>query len=144
MMLARDLAWHLGQLCDIRLTMPDEAEQAYQRVLRRDPDHASPHAALVQLYSRNHRSSDLRALVERRKSRAQDNDARLALLFSIADLDEGVLDNDGAAIRDYNQVLEIDPGNARAWKALDRLYTAAEDWKALDELLARRIPYAEV
>src|SRR5262249_31551577 len=129
--LARDLAWDLGQLCDVRLDMPDEAEKAYQRVLERDPDHESAPAALVQLYSGNDRWSDLRALFEKRKGRAKDNDARLGLLFQIADLDEGVLDNQGAAIRDYHQVLEIDPANARAWKALDRLYTATEDWKAL-------------
>ncbi len=142
--LARDLAWDLGQLCDVRLGMPDEAEGAYKRVLDRDPDHESAHIALVQLYSGNDRWADLRTLFEKRKSRAADNDARLGLLFSISDLDEGVLGDEPAAIRDYVEVLEIDPANVRAYKALDRLYTSLENWQALDDLLSRRVPHAAV
>ncbi|HEX4459504.1 MAG TPA: tetratricopeptide repeat protein, partial [Polyangia bacterium] len=58
------------------------------------------------------------------------------------DLDEGVLDDQPAATRDYVEVLELDPSSQRAFRALERLYTTAENWKALDELLQRRIPFA--
>jgi tetratricopeptide (TPR) repeat protein len=142
--LARDLAWDLGQLFDARLSMPDEAEQAYLRVLDRDPEGADAYVALVQLYSVNERWPQLRKLLERKKARANDNETRLGVLFQISDLDEGVLGAEDAAIADYLEILELDPGSHRAFRALDRLYTGAEKWKELDTLLERRIPHAVV
>ena len=140
--LARDLGWDLGQLFDARLGMPNDAEQAYQRVLARDESNEDAQIALVQLYSVNERWQDLRALLEGKKARALDPEARLSLLYQISDLDEGVLDDRPAATRDYVEVLEIDPGSQRAFRALERLYTTDDNWRALDDLLARRIPFA--
>jgi hypothetical protein len=96
----------------------------------------------VQLYSVNERWGDLRALLEGKKARALDPEARLSLLYQISDLDEGVLDDQPAATKDYVEILEVDPGSQRAFRALERLYSTAENWRALDELLARRIPFA--
>jgi tetratricopeptide (TPR) repeat protein len=140
--LARELAWDLGQLFDARLGMPLDAEAAYKRVLERDAGYEDAQIALVQLYSVHERWTDLRALLEAKKERAADTEARLSLLYQISDLDEGVLDDRAAATRDYVEVLEIDPASQRAFRALERLYTTAENWQSLDELLARRIPFA--
>jgi tetratricopeptide (TPR) repeat protein len=144
--LARDLAWDLGQLFDARLGMPDDAEQAYLRVLERDPQSADAHVALVQLYSVHERWPKLRTLLEKKQRAAQDSAERIAMLFQISDLDEGVLSDDLAAINDYLEILVIDGGaheaSHRAFRSLDRLYGAREDWKSLDELLERRIPFA--
>ncbi|HEX4458684.1 MAG TPA: tetratricopeptide repeat protein, partial [Polyangia bacterium] len=140
--LAKDLAWDLGQLFDARLGMPADAEAAYKRVLERDATNEDAQIALVQLYSINERWQDLRTLLEGKKQRALDAEGRLSLLYQISDLDEGVLDDQPAATRDYIEVLELDPGSQRAFRALERLYTTAESWKALDDLLQRRIPFA--
>src|SRR5260370_23275975 len=140
--LARDLAWDLGQLFDARLGMPNDAELAYKRVLERDPANEDAQIALVQLYSVNERWQDLRRLLQGKKARALDNEARLSLLYQISDLDEGVLDDEAAATKDYAEVLEIDPASQRAFRALERLHTTSEKWKELDELLARRVPFA--
>ena len=40
---------------------------------------------------------------------------------------------------EYRRVLEIDPSNAKAYTSLDRLYSVAGDWPALEELLARQV-----
>ncbi|MGZ3405885.1 MAG: tetratricopeptide repeat protein, partial [Polyangia bacterium] len=140
--LAKELGWDLGQLFDARLGMPNDAEQAYKRVLARDEANEDAQIALVQLYSVNERWQDLRTLLEGKKARALDPEGRLSLLYQISDLDEGVLDDRPAATRDYIEVLEIDPGSQRAFRALERLYTTDENWRALDELLSRRIPFA--
>jgi tetratricopeptide (TPR) repeat protein len=139
--LARDLAWDLGQLFETRLGMPEDAEAAYRRVLERDPDHEGAYVALAQLYSSAERWKDLRALLTSRKGRALDSAARLALLYQISDLDEGVLGDETAAISDYVEILELDPGAHQAFRALDRLYTAQEKWRDLDALLERRAPH---
>ena len=140
--LARDLGWDLGQLFDARLGMPNDAEAAYRRVLSRDETNEDAQIALVQLYSVNERWQDLRSLLEGKKTRALDPEARLSLLYQISDLDEGVIDDRAAATRDYIEVLELDPGSQRAFRALERLYTSDENWRALDDLLARRVPFA--
>ncbi|HEX8953331.1 MAG TPA: hypothetical protein VF945_15860, partial [Polyangia bacterium] len=137
--LAKELGWDLGQLFDARLGMPNDAEAAYKRVLSRDEANEDAQIALVQLYSVHERWQDLRSLLEGKKARALDPEARLSLLYQISDLDEGVLDDRAAATRDYIEVLELDPGSQRAFRALERLYTTEESWRALDELLARRI-----
>ncbi len=140
--LARDLAWDLGQLFDARLQMPDEAEQAYLRVLDRDAENPDAYVALVQLYSVNERWAQLRTLLAKKKARALDSAGRLSVLFQISDLDEGVLGADDAAVADYLEILEIDPSSHRAFRSLDRLYTSAEKWKELDGLLEKRVPHA--
>lgn len=140
--LATALAWDLGQLFDARLQMPDEAEKAYRRVLEREPEHGEASVALVQLYSVNERWSDLRALLEQKKARALDTQSRMHILFQISDLDEGVLGNEEAAERDYREILELDPGSDRAFRALDRLLSSREKWTDLAELLERRTAYA--
>src|SRR6202012_2680192 len=101
----RDLGWDLGQLFDARLGMPNDAEEAYKRVLGHDEKNEDAQVALVQLYSVNERWQDLRALLEGKKARALDPEARLSLLYQISDLDEGVLDDRPAATKDYVEVL---------------------------------------
>ena len=59
----------------------------------RDPANEDAQIALVQLYSVNERWQDLRSLLEGKKARALDPEARLSLLYQICDLDEGVLDD---------------------------------------------------
>src|SRR5262249_54163145 len=131
--LARDLAWDLGQLFDTRLGMAHDAEAAHRPVLEREPTNDEAEAALRELSSVNERWLDLRGLLQTKKSRAMDPEARLSLLYQISDLDEGVLDDHDAATRDYVEVLDIDAGSQRAFRALERLYTTEERWRQLDD-----------
>jgi tetratricopeptide (TPR) repeat protein len=143
--LARDLAWDLGRLFADRLGMPGDAEEAYRRVLARDPGHAGADVALVTLLSSNEKWPALRAFLAEKAERALSPSEKMGLLFRVAELDEGVLGNDDAAIADYAAVLAIDPAGpeaARAARALDRLYTEKERWRDLDALLEARVPYA--
>ena len=143
--LARDLAWDLGRLFADRLGMPDDAEEAYRRVLARDPEHAGADVALVTLLSSNEKWPALRAFLADKAQRALAPGDKIGLLFRVAELDEGVLGNDDAAIADYAEVLALDPAGpeaVRAARALDRLYTQKERWRELDALLESRVPYA--
>jgi tetratricopeptide (TPR) repeat protein len=141
--LARDLAWDLGQLYSEQLHRLEEAEQAYARVLERDETHEGAARALEEIYRSGERFRELRALLERRKDLAVEPSERKDLLFQICDLDEGVLEDEEAAAKDYAEILELEPSNPRAFKALERLHTAAERWRDLDELLARAVPHVD-
>ncbi len=141
--LARDLAWELGQLFDTYLHQSSDAEKAYVRVLERDEAHEGAAQALEQIYRGEERFRELRRLLERRKDLAVEASERKELLFQICDLDEGVLEDEEAAARDYAEILELDPSNTRGFKALERLHTGAERWRDLDELLARAVPHID-
>jgi len=141
--LARDLAWDLGQIYDEQLHQPEQAEQAYARVLERDETHEGAARALETIYRSGERFRELRALLERRKDLAVEPSERKDLLFQICDLDEGVLEDEEAAAKDYAEILELEPASVRAFKALERLHTAAERWRDLDELLARAVPHVD-
>jgi hypothetical protein len=141
--LARDLAWELGQLFDVALRQPEAAEQAYVRVLERDETHDQAARALEEIYRGSERFRELRRLLERRKDLAVEANEKKELLFQICDLDEGVLEDESAAAQDYSEILELQPSNPRAFKALERLHTGAERWRELDELLGRAAPHVE-
>ena len=141
--LARDLAWDLGQLYGEQLHDREQAEKAYVRVLERDENHEGAARALEEIYRAEERFRELRTLLERRKDLAVEPSERKDLLFQICDLDEGVLEDEEAAARDYSEILELDPSNPRAFKALERLHTGAERWRDLDDLLARAVPHVD-
>lgn len=140
------LGWELGQVFESRLQMPLDAEAAYRGVLGVDPDHEAAHDALVRIYTAAERWRDLRGLLAARKSRTAEMDKKVDLLSALSELDEGVLEDDAAAMGDYRELLEIDPAMHSAVRALDRLYTRAGKWQELDQLLGEwesRLPEDE-
>ena len=142
-MLARDLAWEMAQLFDDRLGDEKGAEAACRRVLSYDEGHDGALRSLERMYQQGERWQELRALLVKRKELTLDAGDKRELLFQICDLDEGVLADQAAAARDYLEVLDLDPASQRAFKALERIYAVGEQWKELDTLLGRAVPYAE-
>src|SRR6202044_3222851 len=63
---------------------------------------------------------------------------RLASLMQLAVLEEQMLADATRAIAAYRRALELDPGNADANRALDRLFADAKQWSELEALLARQ------
>ena len=123
--------------------MPNDAEAAYKRVLGRDETDEDAQIALVQLYSVNERWQDLRALLEGKKARALDPEARLSLLYQIGDLDEGVLDDQPAATdaitsRSSRSIPARSARSARSSGSTRRARIGARSTSCL----ARRIPFA--
>src|SRR6185503_7639289 len=76
-----------------------------------------------------------------RPMRSTHSRTRIASLLEIATLDEDVLGQPAKATDAHRRVLELDPSYMASYTALDRLYTAAEQWKELEELLARQADY---
>ena len=139
--LKRELALELAVLFEGPLGMADDAETTYARVLAADPadDVAGP--ALERIYRQAERHRELRELLWAKKERALDPAARGEVLLAIAELDEGPLADREAAIASYRELLELDPSAPRAFRALERLYTAAERFTELEALLAAREPF---
>ena len=138
-----DLSTELAEIYDEKLVKPAEAEVAWRRVLDIDAADERAHDALARLLRAAGRWDDLRALLLYREENTLDAAKRREILLQICDLYEGVLDNPAGAMEAYRRVLDVDPTLVRGYKALERLYDAAERWPELEDLLGRELAHVK-
>lgn len=139
----KDLAHELAELYLDKLARPEDAERAWRTVLAIDHIDPAAHAGLERIYNLGARWDDLRQLLESQLELAVDNVDRVEKLFRIAELSEGLLSEPDTASVAYRRILEVDPAELRAFKALERLDEAAGRWAELEELLAREQEYTD-
>jgi tetratricopeptide (TPR) repeat protein len=137
-----ELAMIWGQIYDVRCDDYARAREAYQRVLRFDPDREEAFKALEALLHRNSAWPELLELYREAADRALGSMDKKDFLFKMAAAQEEKLDDAGAAIEIYREVLDVDEDDERAITALDRLYYNEERWTDLAELFHRRIEQA--
>ncbi len=136
----------LGELAtyyDAELGDAPRAIVAYRRLL--EGDAASPAtqrragAALARLYEERKAWQELRDVQRKQAHWAEDAAERRALLARVAVLEEDQLNSRDAAIATWRDVLQDHPSDEGALHALERLYTAAERWRDLIDVLRRVI-----
>lgn len=142
-LLRRDLLVEIAELHEQRLGRSQDAEAVYLEILNVDPTHAGAYRALTRLYRDGERWSDLRSLVQEREKLTIEPGAKIDLLAQIAEIDESVLDDNDHAVATFQRMLELDPSDMRAYRALDRHYAARERWADLEDLLARQTAFAD-
>src|SRR6185437_4152710 len=120
----RDVLVVVAELEEKQAGRGGEAEKVYAQILASEPLHAGAFRALGRLYRDGQRWSDLRALYDARQLAALDAHERLDLLAQIAELDEAALADPDHALAAYEKMLELDPADLRAHRALERLYAA--------------------
>ncbi len=140
--LRRDLLVTVAELQEQRLGNAGDAEKAYVEILSVEPLNNQAFAALTRLFRAAQRWADLRALLDLRQGATLEPRERLDLLAQIAELDEAGLNDAAHAVATYEKMLELDPADMRAHRALDRHYAAAERWRDLEELLGTRVSFA--
>ena len=137
----RAAATELAVLAGERLADAATAERAWLAVLEVEPDAPDAFDMLGDMYRGDQRWIDLRALLERRAGVTASEPTRLVVLLQLAVLEEQMLGDPERAVSAYRRALEMDPSNADAIRALDRLYTEAKQWVELEALLARQAEY---
>ena len=137
----RSVATELALVAGERLGDRSTAERAWIAVLEVEPDADDAFEALVASYRIEERWNDLRALLERRTEVTIDDRVRLTSLLELAALEEDVLGQPSGAAAAHRRVLDLDPSHLGSYQALDRLYQAAQQWKELEELLARQLDH---
>jgi tetratricopeptide (TPR) repeat protein len=140
--LRRDLLVTVAELQEQRLGRAGDAEKAYVEILSVEPLNTGAFAALTRIFRAAQRWADLRALLDLRQGATLEPRERLDLLAQIAELDEAGLADAAHAVATYEKMLELDPSDMRAHRALDRHYAAAERWHDLEELLGTRRSFA--
>ena len=138
MALGIDLRLRLGRVQLDEVKRIDEALAQFRAVYETDGENAEAIGALERLYRETSRFSDLLGIYEKKRDIAVADD-RKQILYAIAALYEGELNDPKSAISTYQQVLDDEPMDSRALAALDKLYQEQAQWEPYVEVLRKRI-----
>lgn len=137
--LAITLRLKLGRVLVEEMNQVDEALAVYRAVYDADSENAEALAALERLYRATSRYADLLGVYEKRRELSTDHVEKKSISYEIAKLYETELKDLDKAIDTYNGVLEDEPTDGPALRALDVLYGQLERWEPYVDTLRRRI-----
>ena len=147
---------------------PDEAIGTYRRILLDDPRDGAATERLEALLAREGRWRDLVDQLSSRMDLAEDEAARLPIMFQLGQVLERELDDLAGAVDTYRQILAVDAGHADALGAMERLsaelnaqegdlelrriidetlepiYTEASAWDKLVHVLGLKLGYTDL
>ncbi len=132
-----------AQILEERLGKPADAALAYRAALAQDPDLLAARSALERLLEREGRWEELCHLVEGEIADATPAE-QVETLFRLAHLEQQRRGDPAAAARRYRRILELEPGNPVALRALrlslERTGSGPELAEALAEEARRADP----
>ena len=137
---AEERLWLLRRtlrIASTRLFRPLDARKAAEQILTEIGFDEEADAALEQILTQTKAWADLAKLLHARADRAPDAAERVRLLFRIAQLEEERVGDAAAAAATWKKILEAEPTNERALRALVRLSEARQDWAGVVEGLRR-------
>lgn len=134
----------IAQIAEESLSAPERAFSVYARAVAAD----SSNGEVLESFER------LATMTDGWKRAAEVYDAELAneaedpaqiveLGLRVAQIYEVQLEDSRAAVQRYQTVLESESANLVALAALDRLFSAAEDWVSLAKVLAEEAEYGD-
>jgi tetratricopeptide (TPR) repeat protein len=137
-----ELLLELAELWDVSEPEPEHAERIYQQLIHFERDNPEivlkASRALERLHSARSDHAALAQDLRRQIQFEEDLVRRDAIYPRLASLLEGELDDPDAAIEVHKERLELDPTQADALTALERLYGQRRQWEPLIEVLERR------
>lgn len=134
---------NLAQLYEQAFNDPDQASDAYKRILELQPGNSEALHALERIYAAEERWEDLIEVHLRWVELSDDAATRSDRLNAAAQVYAERLDDVDNAIRTYERVLEIDAANGTALDALEALYRRTEQWEQVVEVLERKADAAD-
>ena len=129
----------LGRVLVDEVGNVDEALAEFRSVYEADGENADAIAALENLYRQTSRFEDLLGIYEKKRDLAPDFEERRGVLYAIAGLYQSEMNRPDQAVETYVAVLEDDPTDIQALKALDALYRTQEDYASYADVLRRLI-----
>jgi tetratricopeptide (TPR) repeat protein len=146
----------LGTIYGDRLSNDEGAVNAWRALLALDPNDRKAQEALKKKYLALGRWDDLEVfyaetgkwdefirVLEQQESKETDHQAKVGLLFKIAELWADKKQKNDRAAKAYEKVLELDHSNLRAAEALIPIYTAANNAKALAAVLEVKLGHEQ-
>ena len=137
--LERELLLVVAVAYDEKLAQSDRAVEYFRRAQSIQPEDASALVALERLYTRTERWSDLVDTLLKKAQLVTDAAEREEIRIRTARVWEEMLGNAEQAIVAWNVVLQDNPGNVQALRALDRLYLTRGEFRELADNLQRQL-----
>ncbi len=137
-----ELLWQIASIQERRLGNFDEAFDAYARALAVDPTNVDSIAHLDRLAQITSRWADMASHLQAQLSNIRDPRVQVDTLLRIARIYEEETHEDDKAIEAYKRVADIEPERRDGLDALDRLYTKAQRWEELAEVLRKEVRLA--
>lgn len=134
-----DLLKRLARLQQETLNNPRGAFETYARAFQEDPVDPANYEALDGLADELELHARLAELFQNHVDTAGGGEVSRTLHRRLARLYDHKLDEHRRAVESWQAVLDTDPYDDEALRALDRLYQKSEIWPALIEVLRRRI-----
>jgi len=136
---ASELQLKIAQIYEDDLKDSEAALEAYRGVLTFEPHHLLALKSIERLLTESDRPRELLELLAQRLAASEVLSERVALLFQQADIWENRLQNLDQADACIEAILEIEPGNAEALRALERLRYSQGDWHGLVEVFEKQL-----
>ena len=136
----RDILLEVARITKDVLERPEDAITVYEEIYSQFPEEPSALDALQGLYTETEAWGRLVWTYDERLRACYDRDEKKLYLNEKAVLYEQFLDDSGSAISAYREVLELDPEDIDGLHKLDELYTSAEDWPSVVEILEQTKP----
>ena len=136
-----DLLLRAGRVYLERLGKPDRAEKMFQELLREDPTRVDVLDVLEDLYRSTGRHGDLIWVCEQKARLSLSLEERKRIFYTLGDSARLRRDVD-LAIDAYEQILALDPSEARALRQLEGLFEQRRDYDRLTEILERQAQVA--
>lgn len=146
----------LGTIYGDRLNNDEGAVTAWRALLAIDPNDRKAQEALKKKYLTLGRWDDLEVfyaesgkwdefirVLEQQESKEANTEAKIGLLFKIAELWADKKQKNDRAARAYEKVLELEPQNLRAAEALIPIYSQAGNAKALANAIEVKLGHEE-
>ncbi|HTM19059.1 MAG TPA: tetratricopeptide repeat protein [Kofleriaceae bacterium] len=130
-----DILFRIASIHEEMLEAPAEAIEAYSEVLGQDPTNLQALRALDRLYLAGKQWQDLGDNLTRQLGLCEDDRERVTLMVRLAKLRETELGEKAAAVETYRGVLELDPSNNDAIRALERLIELEDHEQAIAQIL---------
>jgi tetratricopeptide (TPR) repeat protein len=121
----------LGDLCFERLQRPEDAIRVYQDVLALVPNRRPTLHKLLGLHTQEKRWPGAVAALAKLAELEPAPALRAKYHYTSAVIHRDELGAPAEAIELFNRALDDDPDMHKAWEAIERLMTEAQDWKAL-------------
>ena len=146
----------LGTIYGDRLDNDEGAVNAWRQLLALEPNDRKAQEALKKKYLALGRWDDLEVfyaesgkwdefirVLEQQETKEKEPEAKIGLLFKIAELWSDKKDKPDRAARAYEKVLDLEPANLRAAEALIPIYTNAGNSKALASAIEVKLGHEE-
>jgi len=124
----------MAQIAGDRLADAPLAAELWKRVLAADPRSIEALSNLEKLAERNKDWEGLADVLEKRAAAATEAEEKVQLLTKLGTVWKDRVKDHGRAAEAWKALLAVQPGNAKAMRALKDAYGAAQDWDALEQL----------